>query len=655
MKYRLALLLMLSAISFLKTWGQLDTVRLREVNIIDQNQKNHSGFKQIEIDSFAIKSKHFNSLADALQNLSTVYVKNYGPGTIATLSFRGTGANHTEIQWNGININSPMLGLHDLNLIPINSFSNVEVNYGASSLNNTSGGIGGSVNLVSKPDFTNKLTLEYSGIAGSFENYNHQGLVKIGNNKMQSHSYIIRNTALNNFPFRNEFLMGKPIQNQENAKFEQLSFVQDFYFKVNSNNLISLKWWFTESDRQIPAIMLSKHGNEREIDKSNRFLAEWNRQQGRAQIILRSAYLFEEIDWQSPSTNLFEISRANVFRNQFRLNIPINNKMQINSGIDFDFENASTVNYSAKVNRNKSNFFTSLEHQLFKGLNYRLGLRQEFLGEKNAQNQQIDGVISSIFHHYLNNRNLAFLPSFGIDFSPEKFKFISLKGNVSKNYKIPSLNDLYWVPGGNINLKPENGITQEVGMELRVNKKNLNLTYSITYFQLLMNDWIQWSPGSFNYFEAHNVKKVQSKGIESQLNINLKLGQLQLTSNNSLLLNESITKAVAAENDLSLGKMLIYTPNYKISSFNRLEWQQHYLTFHQLWIGKRFVNRDNSLFMPAYQLSTIGLGTKFAIKNLSIQPQFICRNIFNTIYQEIAYRPMPGRVFELMINLKFTK
>lgn len=633
MKYVVALLLLLVAFSFSKTWAQMDTVRLREVNIIDNNQKIHPGFKQVEIDSFALKSKHFNSLADALQNLSTVYIKNYGPGTIATLSFRGTGANHTEIQWNGININSPMLGLHDLNLIPINSFSNVEINYGASSLNNTSGGIGGSVNLISKPNFNNKLSLEYSDIVGSFQNYNSQKSIKLRNNRIQSHSYFIRNTAQNNFPFQNEFVPGKPIQYQENANFKQTSFVQDVYVKVNSKNVISLKWWFTESDRQIPATMLSKHGNEREIDKSNRFLAEWNSQQGRTQIIFRSAYLFEEIDWQSPATNLFEISRADVFRNQFRINIPIKSKIQLNSGIDYDFENASTVNYPANVRREKLNLFTSLEHQILKGLNYRLSLRQEFL----------------------NNKNLAFLPSFGIDFSPEKFKFFSLKGNISKNYKIPSLNDLYWLPGGNINLKPENGITQELGIELRAKNKFSNLTFSLTYFNLLMNDWIQWSPGRFNYFEANNVKKVKSSGIESQLSGAIQFWKIKLISNNTLLLNESITKAVAEENDQSLGKILIYTPDYKISSFSRLEFQKYYLTFHQLWIGKRFVNRDNSLFMPAYQLSTVGVGRSFEINNISLQTQLICRNIFNTVYQEIAYRPMPGRIFELMINLKFTK
>lgn len=624
---------MLSAFSLSKTWAQLDTIRLREVNIIDYNLKNHPGFKQVEIDSFELKNKQFSSLADALQNLSTVYVKNYGPGTIATLSFRGTGANHTEIQWNGININSPMLGLHDLNLIPINSFSNIEINYGASSLNNTSGGIGGSVNLISKPDFDNKMAVEYNDVVGSFQNYNSQKSFKIGNKKIQSHSYFIRNTGINNFPFQNDFVPGKPIQYQQNAGFNQKSLVQDFYIKINSKNLFSLKWWFTESDRQIPATMLSQHGNEREIDKSNRFLLEWNRQQARAQIIFRSAYLFEEIDWQSPSTNLFEISRANSFRNQFRLNIPIKTKIQLNSGFDFDFETASTVNYPASVNRKKINLFSSLEHQIFRGFTYRLSLRQEFL----------------------NEANLAFLPSFGFDFSPKKIKFFSLKGNISKNYKIPSLNDLYWLPGGNINLKPESGITQEVGMELRAKNKISNLTFSITYFHLLMNDWIQWSPGSFNYFEANNVKKVKSTGIESQLNGAIQFWKFKLISNNALLLNESITKAVVAENDQSLNKILIYTPNYKINSFSRIELRQHYVSYNQLWIGKRFVNRDNSLFMPAYQLSTIGIGTKFEMKNFSIQPQFICRNIFNTVYQEIAYRPMPGRIFEIMINLKFTK
>ena len=30
------------------------------------------------------------------------------------------------------------------------------------------------------------------------------------------------------------------------------------------------------------------------------------------------------------------------------------------------------------------------------------------------------------------------------------FKWLSAKGNVSKVYRVPTLNDLYWNPGGNI-------------------------------------------------------------------------------------------------------------------------------------------------------------------------------------------------------------
>ena len=53
-----------------------------------------------------------------------------------------------------------------------------------------------------------------------------------------------------------------------------------------------------------------------------------------------------------------------------------------------------------------------------------------------------------------NDFDSPFLYSMGIE---QKFNNnYTLSFNTSKNFRIPTFNDLYWQPGGNINLKPEN-------------------------------------------------------------------------------------------------------------------------------------------------------------------------------------------------------
>jgi len=83
------------------------------------------------------------SLADILPGFSSVYIRNYGQGTLSTISFRGTSANHTGLLWNGIRISPPNIGYVDLSLVQANCFENISLLYGGASPMFGSGSIGG--------------------------------------------------------------------------------------------------------------------------------------------------------------------------------------------------------------------------------------------------------------------------------------------------------------------------------------------------------------------------------------------------------------------------------------------------------------------------------------------------------------------------------
>ena len=52
---------------------------------------------------------------------------------LSSISFRGTGASHTAVLWNGINVNQPTIGQSDFSLFPVLAFNKVKVVYGSSS------------------------------------------------------------------------------------------------------------------------------------------------------------------------------------------------------------------------------------------------------------------------------------------------------------------------------------------------------------------------------------------------------------------------------------------------------------------------------------------------------------------------------------------
>ena len=49
------------------------------------------------------------------------------------------------------------------------------------------------------------------------------------------------------------------------------------------------------------------------------------------------------------------------------------------------------------------------------------------------------------------NNNTFLIPDFtaGLEFKISEEKEYFLKGNLSRNSKVPDLNDLFWIPGGN--------------------------------------------------------------------------------------------------------------------------------------------------------------------------------------------------------------
>ena len=66
-----------------------------------------------------------------------------------------------------------------------------------------------------------------------------------------------------------------------------------------------------------------------------------------------------------------------------------------------------------------------------------------------------------------------------------------LKASTSRNFRFPTLNDLYFLPGGNPNLKRESGWTYDIGASFAVGKEDVySLTGSVNWFGSYVKDWI---------------------------------------------------------------------------------------------------------------------------------------------------------------------
>ena len=72
------------------------------------------------------------------------------------------------------------------------------------------------------------------------------------------------------------------------------------------------------------------------------------------------------------------------------------------------------------------------------------------------------------------------------------------KASITRNYRFPTLNDLYFLPGGNPALNNESGFTYETGLSFSVGKDNVYaLSGSASWFDHKSVICILPSPLSF--------------------------------------------------------------------------------------------------------------------------------------------------------------
>jgi iron complex outermembrane receptor protein len=256
------------------------------------------------------------------------------------------------------------------------------------------------------------------------------------------------------------------------------------------------------------------------------------------------------------------------------------------------------------------------------------------------------------------------IPAFFIDGVISKKGNITAKASVSRNFRFPTLNDLYFLPGGNPNLKKESGITYDAGFSFAFAKEEkYNLQGSVNWFDSYINDWILWLPTTKGFFSPKNIKDVHAYGIEVQTDFsalitkNLKL-DLDATYSWTPSINEGEPISSA---DQSVGKQLPYVPKHSATVTGRLSWNTWSFMYKWCYYSERFTMSSNDISLtgklPVYFMNniTIEKGVSMKLADFSIKGSI--NNLFNEEYLSVLSRPMPGINFEIFLGItpKFLK
>ena len=161
------------------------------------------GVQKTTIDSMALKENIALSMADVLTFNSSVFVKNYGRATLSTVAFRGTSAGHTQVTWNGMRINNPMVGTTDFSSIPSFFVDRASLLHGTSSVSETGGGLGGLVRLSTLPDVPEGFGMQYVQGIGSFKTFDEFLRLSFRNDRWTTSTRIVYSSSPNDFKYVN--------------------------------------------------------------------------------------------------------------------------------------------------------------------------------------------------------------------------------------------------------------------------------------------------------------------------------------------------------------------------------------------------------------------------------------------------------------------
>lgn len=652
---------------------------LREITVYGERPMKEIGAQLTKFDSVVLKENIALSMADVLTFNSPIFVKSYGRATLSTVSFRGTSPSHTQVTWNGMKINNPMLGMTDFSMIPSYFIDDASLLHGTSSVNETGGGLGGAVKMSTVPAQNEGFGLQYVQGVGSFKTFDEFVRLTYGSDKWQISTRAVLSSSPNEYEYKNHDkkeniydedmnIVGQyyPVENNRSGSYKDFHFLQEVYYNTGKGDRLGFNAWYINSNRELP-MLTTDYGEEMDFDNRQRehtfrSILSWDHFRSNWKLSAKGGYIntWMAYDYKRDvgNGNMAHMTRSrskiNTFYGQAEGEYFIGKKWLF------------TANVAAHQHFVESQDKNIILQEGGKGIVGYNKARVELSSSVSAKYRPTENIgMSFVLREDMYGEDFTpLIPAFFIDGVISKKGNITAKASVSRNFRFPTLNDLYFLPGGNPNLKKESGITYDAGFSFAFAKEEkYNLQGSVNWFDSYINDWILWLPTTKGFFSPKNIKDVHAYGIEVQTDFsalitkNLKL-DLDATYSWTPSINEGEPISSA---DQSVGKQLPYVPKHSATVTGRLSWNTWSFMYKWCYYSERFTMSSNDISLtgklPVYFMNniTIEKGVSMKLADFSIKGSI--NNLFNEEYLSVLSRPMPGINFELFLGItpKFFK
>lgn len=622
--------------------------------------KEEAGSKQTNVDTVILQEKVNLSLSDIISENTSVFIKNHGRGALATASFRGTAPSHTQITWNGITINSPMAGMVDFSLIPVCIIDELSLKHGGASVADRGGGIGGSINISNRVRWQERNSISYMQGVGSYTTFDEYLQSSYGNEKIRIRTRLYHNYSKNDYTFINRGIgtldpvtgeVHNPVDTNDHASFMRYGLLQEVHLRPHTDHMVSVIYWCQHADRTIPRPTSYEGPDNANLnnqqDRDHKLVTHWKYYSGAGRFMVRSGYSGKQLGYLQKdripglgmNPTVYSVSQQHSFLNSFSWKHDPDEKLSVEAKLDADHHRVDSRDTVSRIgyrqNRNEISLFGAASRTFSDRLNIHLMARL----------------------NWASGERIPIIPYLGMDYRLIEGMDLILKGNISRNYHLPSLNDLYWVPGGNPDLLPEDGFTLESGLEFQRMISGHRFNTGLTIYRSDINNWIIWIPSNKFIGDLVTIRNVLSRGMEYDLKMNGLLGPVEYNLSGTYAFTRSVNHGdPLVWGDVSHGKQLPYIPVHSGNLMVRFSYSKFYVTYQYSAYSERFTTSSNDLtrrdWLYPYFMNDLSAGIDFTIGGSNLVTECKIYNLFNETYHSILYRPMPGRNFHMVVKLK---
>lgn len=536
-----------------------------------------------------IRQAGVTTVADLLQQVAGVDIRRRGiAGMQADLYIRGGSFDQTLLLIDGIKLDDAQTGHHTLNLaLPLEVIERIEIIKGPAARIFGQNAFTGAINIVTKSNLDNTGVVNVQ--AGSYNQVNVESTVGTSKENFSllahySHKKADGYRYNTDFENQNVFLKG-----QFNKQNSPIDFIASFSErKFGANGFYALPSYADQyEETQGSLIAFSSR-----INKGNWLLKPrlyWRRGQDEYIFVRSNPAIYRNLHITHKVGFAFDASNTNKLGQ---------------TGLGIDFANVSIASNNLG---DRSRFMTTVfaEHRFL------------------LSNDQLDITPGVAVTNYTDFGTQIFP---GVDISYAINEALRLYGNVGYTYRIPTFTDLYYSDSttlGNEDLKPEEALTEELGLRLIIN----NFQFSAAAFLRQAENLIDYiRPTEEGRFEATNVREVNTHGVELEAKTQFIIGnQPQQVQAGYVYLKDDV-KSIE-----------VNTSRYTINSL------RHHFTFNY----RTNVTKDLSGSI-AFKHAQRPMQDSYQVLDLFVQWQrnnlrlsFSANNILNEVYSESNLVPMP--------------